>query len=138
MIAVTDRSRWALLALTELARRGNDAPVPILEVAERRNIPVHLLEQLFSTLRRAGVLQSQRGVKGGYHLRRDARELTVLEVVEAVDGPIAPVPGPDAGTGQDAIWAEAAMRLSGALAAVTVADAVEREARLQAAPMFHI
>lgn len=137
MIAVTDRSRWALLALVELAGRGSGAPVPIVEVAERRGIPVHLLEQLFSTLRRAGILQSQRGMRGGYQLRRDPTELTVLEVVEAVDGPVAA----GGGAGDDAagrVWSAAAARLADGLRAVSVADVVEAEARLQAAPMFHI
>ncbi|MCU0307845.1 MAG: Rrf2 family transcriptional regulator [Thermoleophilia bacterium] len=136
MIAVTDRSRWALVALAELAGREETCPVPVLEVAERRGIPVHLLEQLFSTLRRAGVLQSQRGVKGGYQLRRDPRELTVLEVVESIDGPLAPARNGDGAC--DRVWACAAERLAQSLRDVTVADVVEREARAQAAPMFHI
>src|SRR6476660_6754400 len=114
VIAVTEKSRSAVLALTELARRGDAAPVPILEVSEGRGIPLHLLEQLFSSLRRAGILQSQRGVKGGYSFRRAPREVTLLDVVETVDGPLTP-PGPvdrRADAAGEAVWTEARERLA--------------------------
>lgn len=140
MIAVTEKSRSAVLALTELARRGGAAPVPILEVSEGRGIPLHLLEQLFSSLRRAGILQSQRGVKGGYSFRRAPREVTLLDVVETVDGPLTP-PGPldrRADPAGEAVWREARERLADLLRELTVADMVERETRLESAPMFHI
>ena len=55
MITITEKSRSAVIALTELAQRGSAGPVPILEVAERRGIPLHFLEQLFVGLRRAGI-----------------------------------------------------------------------------------
>ena len=126
-----------MLALAELAARGGAAPVPVLEVAECRGIPPHQVEQVFSALRRAGLLQSQRGVKGGYTLRRDPAEVTVLDVVEAVDGPIGGTPD---GTGCPVgeVWADGAARLASAFRAVSVADVAEREARRADAPMFHI
>jgi Rrf2 family protein len=139
VISITEKSRSAVLALTELARRGSSAPVPILEVAEARGIPLHFLEQLFAGLRRAGILQSQRGVKGGYSFRRPPAEVTILEVVETVDGRIAsgaPPDGPVEGT--DSVWAEARASLAELLSGLTIADMVEREARIQSAPMFHI
>lgn len=140
MIAVTEKSRAAVLALTELAGRGGTAPVPILEVAEGRGIPLHLLEQLFSALRRAEILQSQRGVKGGYSFRRPPSEVTLLEVVETVDGPLRPPEPVDRrpDPAGEPIWAEACERLADLLREVTVADMVDREARLESAPMFHI
>lgn len=143
MITITEKSRSAVTALTELARRGMSSPVPILEVAESRGIPLHFLEQLFAGLRRAGILQSQRGVKGGYSFRRPPTDITVLEVVETVDGRLTEAPAEDgqarpvAGAADD-VWAEAREALCGVLAGVTIADIVEREARLQSAPMFHI
>ena len=73
MITVSDRSRAAVSALAELARRAEPAPVPILEIAEGCHIPLHVLEQLFSSLRRSGILKSQRGVKGGYSFLRNPR-----------------------------------------------------------------
>ncbi|MFM9128034.1 MAG: RrF2 family transcriptional regulator, partial [Solirubrobacterales bacterium] len=63
MISITTKSPYALAALVELAGAGDD-PGPIGELARRRDIPAHFLEQLFATLRRAGVVKSQRGVKG--------------------------------------------------------------------------
>jgi Rrf2 family transcriptional regulator, cysteine metabolism repressor len=111
--------------------------VPILEVAEARGIPLHFLEQLFAGLRRAGVLQSQRGVKGGYSFRRPPAEVTILEVVETVDGRITAPPDED-GNGSGFVWTEARATLAELLEGLTIADMVEREARAQDAPMFHI
>ena len=62
--------------------------MPISELARRRDIPVQFLEQLFAALRRAGVLRSFRGVNGGYLFARRPETITVLEVVELLDGPL--------------------------------------------------
>ena len=83
MISITTKSPYALSALVELHRQGGAGPVPIAELARRREIPVQFLEQLFATLRRAGILRSQRGVKGGYSFARPSDEVTVLELVGA-------------------------------------------------------
>jgi Rrf2 family protein len=109
--------------------------VPILEIASVRQIPLHVLEQLFAALRRGGILKSQRGVKGGYSFNRPAREITVLDVVECVDGALSPI---DVATGADAIWNEARRQLAGHLGGITVADVAEREARSAGTLMFHI
>jgi Rrf2 family transcriptional regulator, cysteine metabolism repressor len=130
MLSITSKSPYALRALAELARIGTDDPVPIGELARRREIPVQFLEQLFAVLRRAGVLRSQRGVKGGYLFARDPSELTVLELVELLDGPL----GNDA-TG---IFADAAGAAREVLASTTVADVVERENREAGASMYYI
>ena len=129
MISITTKSPYALSALAELGRSG-DGPVPIGELARRREIPVQFLEQLFAILRRAGVLRSQRGVKGGYRFARPPHEITVLELVELLDGPV----------GRDAagIFADAAAAAREVLAATTVADVVEREAREAGAAMYYI
>jgi Rrf2 family protein len=132
LIAITTKSRYAVSALAELARHGAGGPVPINEIARRREIPVQFLESLFGTLRRAGVLQSQRGAKGGYSFARPPDEVTVLEVVEALDGELG---AGAAATG--GLWAEAAAALRGVLGEISIADAAEREART-AAPMYYI
>ncbi len=130
MLSITTKSPYALQALTELARQGADAPVPIGELARRRDIPVQFLEQLFALLRRAGVLRSQRGVKGGYSFARPPAEITVLEIVDLLDGPL----------GRDAkgIFADAATAARDVLAASTIADVVESEAREGGAAMYYI
>jgi Rrf2 family protein len=130
MISITSKSPYALRALAELARAGADGPVPIGELARRREIPVQFLEQLFASLRRAGVLRSQRGVKGGYSFARPPRDITVLEIVELLDGPL----GCDA-TG---IFADAAGAARSILASSTIADVMEREAREAGASMYYI
>jgi Rrf2 family transcriptional regulator, cysteine metabolism repressor len=130
MISITTKSPYALQALTELARTGTTDPVPIGELARRRDIPVQFLEQLFAVLRRAGLLRSQRGVRGGYAFAREPGEITVLEVVELLDGEL----GRDA-TG---VFADAAKAARDVLAATTITDVVEREARAANAPMYHI
>ena len=76
-------------------------PAPLAGQRRRREIPAQFLEQLVATLRRGGVLRSQRGVKGGYTLARAADEITVLEVVELLDGPLA-AEGDDDAVGNDA------------------------------------
>lgn len=121
MISITTKSPYALRALAELGRVGGAGPVPIAELARRRDIPVQFLEQLFAVLRRAGVLRSQRGVKGGYSFARAPSEITVLEVVELLDGAF----GADA----EGVFAEAADAARAVLRQTTVADVIEREAR---------
>ena len=133
MLAITSKSPYAVRALTELARTGASGPVPIGEIARRREIPVQFLEGLFATLRRAGILNSQRGVKGGYSFARPADELTVLEVVEALEGTL----GADAQQ-QGEIWVEAVEALRERLRSETIADVAQREARAAGAQMYYI
>ena len=130
MLSITTKSPYAIRALAELARSGGAGPVPIGELARRRDVPVQFLEQLFAVLRRAGILRSQRGVKGGYLLARDPSEITVLEVVELLDGPL----GRDA----EGVLAEAATAARGVLEATTIADLVERETREAGIAMYQI
>jgi Rrf2 family transcriptional regulator, cysteine metabolism repressor len=130
MISITSKSPYAVAALAELARSGAAEPVPIGELARRREVPVQFLEQLFAVLRRAGVVSSQRGVKGGYRFAREPAEVTVLEIVELLDGPL----GRDA----EGVFADAARAARELLAATSIADVVEREARAAGASMYHI
>jgi Rrf2 family transcriptional regulator, cysteine metabolism repressor len=130
VISITTKSPYALAALVELQRYGDRGPVPIAELARRRDIPVQFLEQLFATLRRGGVLRSQRGVKGGYSFARPPSEITVLDLVELLDGPL--------GQGSTGPFAEAAEAARSVLGASTVAEVAEAEARAAGAPMYHI
>jgi Rrf2 family protein len=132
MISVTSKSRYAVVALAELARSG-DQPVPIATLAERRGMPVQFLEQLFSTLRRSGLLESHRGVKGGYTLARPPEEITVLDVVQALDGRV----------GQEAkeaggIWEEGVEALRAVFSGNTIADIARREAEGAGSGTYHI
>ena len=129
MMSITTKSPYALKALAELGRSG-EGPVPIGELARRRDIPVQFLEQLFATLRRAGLLRSQRGVKGGYTFARPPAGITVLEVVELLDGPF----GRDA----EGIFGDAAAAARGVMQASTIADIIEGEARAAGVAMYQI
>jgi Rrf2 family transcriptional regulator, cysteine metabolism repressor len=132
VISVTSKSRYAVVAMAELARSG-DRPVPIAQVAERRAMPVQFLEQLFTTLRRDGLLQSHRGVKGGYTLARPPQDITVLEVVQSLDGRLGQE-GKEAG----GIWAEGVEALRDVFRSTTIADIARREAEEAGAGMYHI
>ena len=130
MLSITTKSPYAVKALAELGRTGGTEPVPIGELARRRDIPVQFLEQLFAVLRRGGILKSQRGVKGGYSFAKDPSTITVLEIVELLDGPL----GRDA----DGIFADAAAAARDVLARTTVADVIQREAAEAGAAMYYI
>jgi Rrf2 family cysteine metabolism transcriptional repressor len=130
MLQITSKSPYAVQALVELHRHGDACPVPVAELARRAEVPVQFLEQLFAALRRAGLLRSQRGVKGGYSLARSAHRITVLEVVELLDGPL----------GRDAqgIFGDAAQACRAVLAAASIADVAEAQAQAAGALMYHI
>jgi Rrf2 family transcriptional regulator, cysteine metabolism repressor len=133
VLVITTKSPYAVRALSELARRGQATPVPIGEIARARDIPVQFLEGLFATLRRAGILQSQRGVKGGYTFARAPSEITVLEVVELLEGEL----GTDAAS-NGPVWTEAVEAVRSVLSGTTIADVSEREAQATGAPMYYI
>lgn len=130
MISITSKSPYAIQALAELGRSGGSEPVPIGELARRRDVPVQFLEQLFATLRRAGIVNSQRGVKGGYRFAREPASVSVLEIVELLDGPL----------GRDAqgVFADAAQAARDVLEKTTIADVIERESREAGASMYYI
>lgn len=133
MLAITSKSPYAVRALSELARVGAAGPVPIGEIARRRDIPVQFLEGMFATLRRAGILQSQRGVKGGYSFARPPQEITVLEIVETLEGAL-----DTELAGADQVFTEAVAALRERLRASTIAEIAEREARSAGAQMYYI
>jgi Rrf2 family transcriptional regulator, cysteine metabolism repressor len=140
LITITSKSRYAVRALAELARRGGTPggqPVPIAELARRREIPLQFLEQLFATLRRAGLLQSQRGVKGGYTFVKDPSEVTVLEVVELLDGEVGADISAEGGDAHD-VWPTAVKSLREVFAGTTIGDVVQRESEAAGARMYYI
>ena len=89
---VSAKVDYALRAVIELAASA-DGPVKGERIAQAQEIPLKFLENILGDLRHAGIVRSQRGVEGGYWLARPADEVTVAEVVRAVEGPIANVRG---------------------------------------------
>jgi len=130
VISITSKSPYAVLALAELGRSAGVGPVPIGELARKRDVPVQFLEQLFAALRRAGVISSQRGVKGGYRFAREPSTVSVLEIVELLDGPL--------GRDSEGVFADAAEAARKVLAQTTIADVIERESRDAGASMYYI
>ncbi len=100
---VTAKSDYALRALIEIARRTDGVPVSAEELGRLQDIPHGFLQAILADLRRAGVVMAQRGQAGGWRLSRDASEVTVADVIRAVDGPLVSVYGlrPEAVTYND-------------------------------------
>ncbi len=131
MISITTKSPYAVLALAELARSSDGQPVPIGELARRRDVPVQFLEQLFAALRRAGVISSQRGVHGGYRFAR-----------EPVDGDRARDRGAARRSRRPRRGGRVRRRrrrgTESAGSRTTIADIVQRELHDAGASMYHI
>lgn len=82
---LTTKGRYAVAALADIAALGSDGPVALSDVALRQGISLSYLEQLFAKLRRAGLVQSVRGVSGGYRLSDAPANIRIADIVEAVD-----------------------------------------------------
>ncbi|MEY8879252.1 MAG: Rrf2 family transcriptional regulator [Leptothrix sp. (in: b-proteobacteria)] len=94
---MSTKGRYAVNALIDLALRAPAGPVALASIAQRQRVSLSYLEQLFSRLRRDGIVESTRGPGGGYTLGRSAAAISVADVVRAVDDPAddAPGAGPD-------------------------------------------
>jgi Rrf2 family cysteine metabolism transcriptional repressor len=85
------KAEYGVRVMVELARRAGAEPIPLAEVAAHDGLPLAYLEHLVARLRKAGLVDSRRGSHGGYLLARPASEITMAEVVEALEGSIAPI-----------------------------------------------
>jgi Rrf2 family transcriptional regulator, cysteine metabolism repressor len=85
------KAEYGVRVMVELARRGGAQPIALAEIAEHEGLPLAYLEHLVARLRRAGLVESRRGAHGGYLLAREPELITMAEVVEALEGRIAPV-----------------------------------------------
>jgi Rrf2 family transcriptional regulator, cysteine metabolism repressor len=85
------KAEYGVRVMVELARRAGGEPIPLAEIAAHDGLPLAYLEHLVARLRKAGLVDSRRGSRGGYLLARPADEITMAEVVEALEGSIAPI-----------------------------------------------
>ena len=85
------KAEYGVRVMVELARRAGAEPIPLAEIAADDGLPLAYLEHLVARLRRAGLVDSRRGSRGGYMLARPSTEITMAEVVEALEGSIAPI-----------------------------------------------
>jgi Rrf2 family protein len=134
-VRVSAKADYALRAVIELAAAHVDGPVKGERIALAQEIPLKFLENILGDMRHAGIVRSQRGVEGGYWLARPAEEITVAEVVRAVEGPIANVRGigPEqveyAGSAERLrdVWIAVRANLRAVLEHVTIADVARGE-----------
>jgi Rrf2 family cysteine metabolism transcriptional repressor len=85
------KAEYGVRVMVELARRAGEDPIPLAEIAAHDALPLAYLEHLVARLRKAGLVDSRRGSRGGYLLARSPTEITMAEVVEALEGSIAPI-----------------------------------------------
>jgi Rrf2 family protein len=124
------KTDYALRACTEIASRNGGKPASSEELSARQDIPPHFLKELLPELGRAGILESRRGRSGGWSLTRPAEQVSVADVIRAVDGPLASIDGVQP---QDLhyrgsarpyreIWVAVRWSLRNLLESVTIAD----------------
>ncbi|HEY2178812.1 MAG TPA: Rrf2 family transcriptional regulator [Caulobacteraceae bacterium] len=128
---LSTRGRYAVMAMTDLAGRTGERATPLAAIATSQQISKPYLEQLFSRLRRRGLVKSVRGPGGGYRLAKRADALSVAEVVAAVDEPLRATRCAGVGPGcmkggarclTHDLWAETGRQIETYLAGVTLAD----------------
>jgi len=88
---LSKKSEYGLRALLELTLADGKSTMQRHEIADRQRIPVEFLEQILLALKRAGLLSSRRGMKGGYALIKSPSEITLGQVIRILDGPLAPI-----------------------------------------------
>ena len=141
---LTSRGRYAVMALADLSKQDGRATT-VAEIAARQDISVAYLEQLFSRLRRAGLVEGVRGPGGGYRLARAAEKVSVADVIAAVDERIATTrckPGAKLGcTGKTErclthnLWAALNGKIHNFLAGVSLRDLVEGRVEVRGEPV---
>jgi Rrf2 family protein len=105
---ISAKADYAVRAVVELAAAEGDKPVKAERVATAQDITLNFLENILGELRHAGIVRSHRGAEGGFRLAKPANEITVADVIRAVEGPLASVRG---GPPEDAAYAGAATTL---------------------------
>ena len=142
---VSTKGDYGIRALVELAHRYGEGPVQSAEIARRQCIPEPYLDQLLTNLRRAGFIRSVRGPQGGHALLRPPEEITLAQVVEALEGSLSPVAWLDdescTGTGYSAqreVWEEVRRTTEQILSGVSIASLAEREREAIAGPRYYI
>jgi Rrf2 family iron-sulfur cluster assembly transcriptional regulator len=138
---LSQKAQYAICGVFDLAYNGEGAPIQVRVIGERQRIPARYLEQIFQRLRRARIVQAKRGPGGGYTLARPPSEITLRDVVEAVEGPLRERLGQGPPPGRcparpGFLWGRLAESLGAALAEVDV-EALCREAARSGVPRAH-
>lgn len=128
MFSVSAKGVYGLLAVVELARHYHSTSIQIRDIASRRGIPQHYLEQILVVLKKAGMVESFRGAQGGYALASDPRELTVNAVLSALEGPLQLLSEERRGSAIDFFWDRLQEQI-GELLNVSIEDILTEEER---------
>ncbi|MDD5558512.1 Rrf2 family transcriptional regulator [Candidatus Methylomirabilis sp.] len=88
---VSTKGDYATRAMQDLALHYEEGPIQIEEIARRQHLPARYLEQILLSLKRAGFVESKRGMSGGYYLAKPPREITIGAIIRAMEGPIVPI-----------------------------------------------
>lgn len=91
VVKISTKGRYGLRAVIDIAMFSEEEPAPLSDIAIRQNLPISYLEQLVAKLRKAGIVNSIRGAKGGYTLAKPAAEISVGDVLRALEGDLNPV-----------------------------------------------
>jgi Rrf2 family protein len=122
------RVQYALCGIFDLAYNGAGEPVRIQVIGERQQVPARFLEQIFQSLRRAELIRGKRGPGGGYVLSRPPEQITLRDVVEAVEGPLHAAAladledWPVSSHRPDFVWGELAERMAESLGEISIAE----------------
>lgn len=129
---LTSKGRYAVTAMLDVALHSQDTPVPLADISERQGISLSYLEQLFSRLRKAGLVASVRGPGGGYRLGLPAEEIAVGMVIAAVDESVDATKCQGRGDCQGGVrclthtlWCDLSARISGFLNNITLGELME-------------
>lgn len=130
---LTTKSRYAITAMLDLALSGPHSPIPLAEISEKQSISLSYLEQLFSALRAKGLVRGVRGPGGGYHLGRDANEISIADIICSVDEWVEYTHArarPTSTTNEECsarnLWEDLSGQIFGFVADITLQDLVER------------
>ncbi|WP_437586445.1 RrF2 family transcriptional regulator [Sorangium sp. So ce1000] len=136
-VKLSNKGRYGVRALFDIAFHNDGRPTQIREISERELIPARFLEQIFQDLKKAGLISSKRGPRGGYHLARPASEISLGDVVRALEGPVAVIAPEDddkpEGAPLDpptAVFHDLALAIERCFDAVSIADVCERGVEL--------
>jgi Rrf2 family protein len=141
---ISAKGEYAVRAVLDLAQHQGQGLVPIQDVARRQGIPQRYLEQVLLVLKGAGFLVSRRGAAGGYRLARSPEEISVGEVLRAVEGSLAPPERPRARSsngverGLGELWQEVADAVAAVVDRTTFAVLVDRARQSRSRPVYHI
>ncbi|HSR63552.1 MAG TPA: Fe-S cluster assembly transcription factor [Gammaproteobacteria bacterium] len=130
---LTTKGRYAVTAMLDLALHKNQGPISVADIASRQSISLSYLEQLFARLRKSGLVESSRGPGGGYVPARPIEEISVADVINAVDeqvdatrcGGLQNCQGESRCLTHD-LWEELSSQISGFLSSITLSDLIQR------------